>query len=166
VCDTELKRAVEPIRRAAWKQGLPPYEVDDVIQNALFKAWLKRNEYDGSRPFAPWLFGFGMRGIQARRSARSMLGKGKVGLADIATGELPPDRQAETQEDRLLIRALVANAPLSYRRVLQARYWSGMGSLEVATALGISSRAVEGRMARALQWLEDRWSRSTQDKSK
>lgn len=158
----DYEQAVAPIRRDARRFRLPAADVDDAIQDALYQAWLKREEHDGTRPLVPWLRGFGRRAIRARLMARSLMdvsdGTGAASL--VGRREPSPDECAELTEDRDRVRVLVARAPSRYRDVLLARYWAGMRLAEVADRLGGSTRAVEGRMERALGWIEHQWTRA------
>lgn len=155
VC-ADLEGAIGPIRRDAIRFHLPPVEVDDAVQDALCQAWAKRESHDPSRPLIPWLRGYGCRAIRSRLMAMRMsdeyLDPVRVRLVD--QRELLPDECSEIQEIRHRIARLVDLAPLGYRDLLRARYWEGLPISELAARLGLSNRAVEGRLRRGLVWLE------------
>lgn len=160
-CIADLERAVALIRRDARRHHLPASDVDDVVQDALCQAWIKRAEYDRTRSLAPWLSGVGRRAILARLLTRS--------LTDAATknGEDPgalherrerrSDESAEERETRERLRSLLGQAPSRYREVLIARYWEGLRVAAVAARLSQSPKAIRKCLDRALTWLEAEW---------
>ena len=73
---------------------------EDIVQEALFEAYRKRDKYDDSRPLKPWLFGI------AHNRCIDFLRKRRVrSEAEIASGA--PDRVAPLNPANLSVRPAV-----------------------------------------------------------
>jgi RNA polymerase sigma-70 factor (ECF subfamily) len=78
-----------------------------------------------------------------------------------------PDRQAATPRAVALIQWGLARLPERHARLVEAFHLEGRSVREIATALGLSERAVEGRLRRARKALRKRLEplvRRTEDK--
>ena len=157
----DLERAVAPIRRDARCLGLPEHELDDVVQEALCRAWQKRGHYDRTRPLVPWLRGFGRRASQARLRAlrRARRTDGLEAALGLQQNEPTPDECVALRERRDGVRALLRKAPRGYLDVLLARFRDGQRISAIAEARCETERAIERRLARAVTWLERSWLR-------
>lgn len=156
-----LELATLPIRRAALRSGIPPSDVDDVVQEALCRAWRSRTRHDGSRPLAPWLLGVGHNVIRAHLShlgRRPRHESDPESYAPPATGRWPdPQVFSQVAEDNLRVVELMAMAPPSYRTALEAKYWKGLSSRKAASGETITLKAAERTLDRARRWLKARW---------
>ncbi len=58
----------------ARRHGVPPFAVDDVVQDTLLTVHRVRHTYDPTRPFDPWL-----RAIAGRRAVDALRRRGRQG---------------------------------------------------------------------------------------
>jgi RNA polymerase sigma-70 factor (ECF subfamily) len=118
-----------------------PHLAEDAAQETFAVACrtlcqLKRNDR-----FQQWLAGI------CRNVARKMVGA-KAARRDLGDPESPPaDDESESAHD--LVREVVNRLPVRFREVILLRYYSGLSQKEIATSLGISTAAVNGRLTRA-----------------
>jgi RNA polymerase sigma-70 factor (ECF subfamily) len=126
------------------------YDVDEVVQEALVRAWRRRASCRGADRL-PW-----MRQI-ARNEALRLLERrrrrSEHELLDDATllATIPDDEAAEQQEE-LLLQLEVARAlerlSVADRRLLALRYERDLSQPEVARMLGIPEGTVKIRLHR------------------
>lgn len=134
----------------------------DVSQDTFVAAWLGLRRYDAARDFGAWLRtialnkcrDFGRRQT-VRRSATRLFA-----LLDIRNSAVPSaDALAEqAQEETARLRALdaaIAELPAPHKEVLVLTTFAGLSQQEAAQQLGTSVKAVEMKVRRAKQRLEE-----------
>lgn len=144
----------ERMRAAASREArrfLPAsHDVDDVVQEALMRAWRRRATCRG-QDHIPW-----MRQI-ARNEALRLLARRRTRaerefLDDETVLSRVPDESAEEQRDGLLLRLqvgqVVARLSVDDRRLLALRYEGDLSQPEVARMLGIPEGTVKVRLHR------------------
>ena len=141
----------------------------DVVQEALAEAARHLDEYlrDPPLPFYPWLRQFAWerlvkahrQHIHARRRSivceeQPEMPLSRESVQELArrltSGSTSPSRHLAREEDRLRVRAALAELEPHDREVLVMRHLEQMETDEIAAALGISAGAVRNRQYRAL----------------
>jgi RNA polymerase sigma factor (sigma-70 family) len=73
-----LRGCVPLIRSVAYRQGVPPHGIDDVVQETLLTVHRARQTYDPNRPFSAWL-----RTIAHRRAIDAIRRQGYKGAREL-----------------------------------------------------------------------------------
>jgi RNA polymerase sigma-70 factor (ECF subfamily) len=145
---------------AAWGAG--PQEAIELAQDTFAEAYLGRARFRGawgdSEAVGAWLRGIAnnlfhasLRGRRAGRVLSLDAAREKLaGGADPAPGSL---EKLELDEEAMRLHAALDELAGSHRTVLLMRYVEGSSLANIAGLLGMSERAVEGRLRRARQAL-------------
>lgn len=123
---------------------LAPGDADDVLQDALTRAWRRRSTYDPDRgTVRAWLCGIVADQCRQRRRRDR----------DDALATLPP----AVRDDAAAIDVELAIRRLSprQRQVVELYYFVGLPVAEVASALGIGEGTVKSTLADARERLRD-----------
>lgn len=139
-------RVVRAVRRLAGD------EAEDVAQNALLKAWRRRDLYDPQRPFLPWLITIARRlAIDLRRRPR----EAPVGDASrdydppSAVGATPFDAAQRREHATLLWQTAKRELTPQQHAALWLAYGEGLTPTEVAAKLNIKAGAARVLLHRA-----------------
>jgi len=117
----------------------PNADRDDVVQEALVRAWRKRGQYDARRGTpATWLLA--ITADQARRARRRRRPVALVG--EIAVPGRSPD-------DRLDVEAAVARLPGRQKLAVDCFYFVGLSVAETAAVMGCSEGTVKSTLSDA-----------------
>lgn len=126
------------------------YDVDDVVQEALMRAWRRRATCRGEER-VPWMRQIARNEAlrllerRRRRTERELLDDETI-LARVV------DEEAEQERDQLLLRlqleAVLARLSVEDRRLLALRYENDLSQPEVARMLGIPEGTVKVRLHR------------------
>jgi RNA polymerase sigma-70 factor (ECF subfamily) len=142
-------------------------EAHDLLQETYASAWLAIRRYDPSRSFATWLRSIAVnkcRDWGRKRTVRRFI-RGAMGLdapEAMAVGVDGPEPEAGIDDRRRMAeldRAL-AELPDNLKAPLLLASLEGRSHVEIAEMLGITSKAVETRIARARQKLSMALSRA------
>ncbi len=129
---------------------------EDLVQEVFFRILKYRHTYQPQTSFRAWLYQVG-RNVYLDHAARH---KGEVALADnaeLASAEIPADRQAERRQEAALLRRALAALPQEKREVLIMSRYLEWKYEEIAGALKCEVGAVKVRVYRALRELGDRF---------
>lgn len=144
-------------------------ELDDLVQEALLRAWAAREHWPAWEPGDPglarWLAVIVRRvSIDAARSCRAAKRAGRVlplelgdfsssaaGARELAAATAGPATRAGQQETRLELEQGFQRLSGEHRRVLALRQFGGLSAAEAAVRLGRSEVAVHSLYRRALQ---------------
>lgn len=154
-----LVRQVTPLlRQVARNRGVPPADLDDVVQEALLALHRCRENYDPARPFLPWLIGIAQhcardRWRRSMREDRRLLAVralhqawGPGGPDGVLSGGLLADSLA----------ALIATLPPAQREAIQVVAIGEMDLRAAAEATGRSVGAIKVNLHRARETLHAR----------
>lgn len=137
-------------------RGASPRDAVELAQDVFAEAYLSRDRFRGDWE-DPATAGAWLRGIAGRlwlaHGRRSLRLDPSLQRELVPTEEVPAPVQDESAEQ---LRALIAGLPREWRTVLHLRYVEESGLAEIAGLLGISERAVEGRLHRARKELKQR----------
>ncbi len=135
---------------------------DDIVQEALTIAWMRRAEFDVARDLGPWLRGIATNvliGVVRRAARRRRILADEAeeivrvqGLADRF------DRIARVASERELasgLRECIERLPEAHREVIQRHYAGSEAFGVIAEAMGISEEAAMKRASRARAMLGD-----------
>jgi RNA polymerase sigma-70 factor (ECF subfamily) len=143
----DFAAAVEPhlplLARVAGRLG-PPEGRDDVLQEALLRAWAHRRQYDPAKaPLLTWLLT-----IVANEARRSR-GRRRSTLPIPLTASVP-----ELAEDvRLDLKAATANLPERQRLAVDCFYYIGLSTQQTAAVMGCSEGNVKSTLSDARKHL-------------
>jgi RNA polymerase sigma-70 factor (ECF subfamily) len=114
---------------------------EDAAQEAFAIACRELGRLRCAEKFASWL------GVLCRNVANRMARR----RTEVVASEDVPAPRSDASRDGLhqAVRQTVQNLPIQQREVVMLRYFSGLSYEQIAAALGISSRAVNGRLTRA-----------------
>ena len=143
-------------------------EVEDIVQQAAFKAFTKLAQFRFEAGFRTWLIRIGLN--EARQWLRKFAFSRIVGLAHLPLSELPiadknhsPFIEYQRGETGAQLRAALICLPEKYREVILLGDMEDLSISEVARRLGLTIPAVKTRQRRARQklaeFLEDRFGR-------
>lgn len=155
-----VQRHASSLAQAARSFGLPETDVDDVVQETFVAAWRALGDYDQSRPFRAWLFSVGlnkMRDLYRFRKVRQFL----FGALDLNNPEMPgieddqpgPEREVAARRELALVAKTLERLPRDQREAIVLTAIVGLSQGEASAALGLTTKALEGRVARAREKL-------------
>lgn len=75
-------------------------------------------------------------------------------LAKIGTNELNPEEKMALDELKICVLECIRLLPPEKRRLLYLKYWKELSHKEIARIMGLTERAVEGKLYRAKQTLK------------
>ena len=139
-------------------------DTEDVVQEALVKAYRSLGRFRLDRPFRPWLLrivaneAHNAHRSAVRRSAREERDARALTtwLDDVSVDVT--DREAKEQ-----VLAAVGRLPDPLRRVVVCRYLLELGEAETAVVLGVPRGTVKSRLSRGLGRLRDDLARTIEE---
>lgn len=149
-----LLKSIAPVLRAGARRGLvragqPADQAEDIVQDILLAVHLKRNTWDASAPFAPWLFAIARNKLidALRRRGRRIF----VDIDDFAE-TIASEAPAETLPAGEVATHL-AGLPPRQRDVLQSIAVESASIKETASRLSMTEGAVRVALHRGLSSL-------------
>ncbi|MEM6676338.1 MAG: sigma-70 family RNA polymerase sigma factor [Pseudomonadota bacterium] len=135
-------------------------EAEDVVQETFVKAWQRADRYDPSRAaVSTWLYRIAVNACidrQRRRSLSRMMGLEEAGVEerDGSTGGMAADqpsteRRTAARQRLDAARTAIAALPGRQRMAILLAAVAGLGTAEIAEALGTSRGSVEQLLVRA-----------------
>jgi RNA polymerase sigma-70 factor, ECF subfamily len=122
---------------------------EDIVQEALLRAWRSRDALKDAAAARPWLLTI-VRREHARLYERKRLEL--VSLDDVP--DIPQDGgSTEPDDERLALRDASMKLPLEYREPLVMQVLGGFSTEEIARELSLTGTAVLTRLFRARQKL-------------
>jgi RNA polymerase sigma-70 factor (ECF subfamily) len=131
-----------------YRRRVPPQMIDDLVQETLVSVHHKRQTFDPSRPYLPWLAAIARyRWVDALRRMRE-------------TDELQPEAVAVEEEEsaviaRLSIGRLLSFLPLGQANAIVLTRIEGRSVAEAAKICGQSENLVKVNVHRGLRKLAD-----------
>ncbi|QOZ24814.1 ECF RNA polymerase sigma factor SigD [Bradyrhizobium ivorense] len=146
-----LLKAITPVLRAAARRGLaragqPVDQSEDIVQDILLAVHLKRQTWDTSAPFAPWLFAIARNKLidALRRRGRRIF----VNIDDFA--ETLPGEAPEPTASAGEVAAQLQTLPPRQREVLQSIAVDSASIKDTAAKFSMSEGAVRVALHRGL----------------
>src|SRR5579883_2569404 len=141
-------------------------EAEDVVQDAVLKAYRKLASFRGDAKFSTWLISITLNEARGRlrkqgRVAMDSLDEKREENSEYTPAALTDWREVplealERQEIRALVQQAVAELPETFRQVVILRDMEELSVNETAEALGISISLVKVRLHRARLLLQKR----------
>ncbi len=124
--------------------SVPDEAVGDAVQDVFVAAYRRWDDFDPRRPVRPWLTGFARRiAFRYRRSAARRQRKGAAWLHVVRDRERPISHEVEARD---FLQRFLAQVDAGHRRAFLMLELEGLSAPEAATALGITTEAVYGRV--------------------
>ena len=133
-------------------------DADDLVQEALLRAYRKLDRFDGRSQFSTWLYritvncGMDLMRKKSRRHARAAMDDGVV-LDSVATEDPRPDRLALSGEVRRAVESVLGTLSPMERSAFVLRHFEGRSIAEIGGLLGARSSATKHAIFRALKKL-------------
>ena len=125
----------------------------DVAQEALFRAWARRADFESGAHVRPWLFRVARNlCIDVIRARQRVVPASD--LPDHASTSADPGRRVEAEDDRNTLRAALSGLSARHRDLLIRRELDGVTYEDLAEELGVTvegARAVVFRARRCLR---------------
>lgn len=138
----------EPLWAYCYRR-LPRNDVPDAVSDVFLQAWRRMDQAPDDDTGLLWLYGIARNVVQNTR--RSENRRRRLHLKAHALGQStstdPETLVIRRLEDRELLEAVDQLPPLD-RELLRLRMWEELSLSEIAEVAGISTRAVESRLAR------------------
>lgn len=153
---TELvRRHTGAMARFLRSSGALPDELDDLVQEAFFRAFRRIDTWRGESGFRAWLLT--IAGNLLRDQWRKRKGRLILPLADRdPAGTSTPDGELEADEAAERIRTELVRLPRLQREVFLLRVQEGAGYDEIARALGTTTGAARVHYHHAVRRLKER----------
>jgi RNA polymerase sigma-70 factor (ECF subfamily) len=118
---------------------------EDVVQEAMLRAWKARGELNDAAAARPWIFTI------ARREHARLYERKRLEVADVDALVAADDPQLAAADEQQLgeLRAAILGLPAEYREPLVLQVLGGFSTREIAAELGLTQGAVLTRLFRA-----------------
>jgi RNA polymerase sigma-70 factor (ECF subfamily) len=149
-----VRRHAPAVGRFLYSSGAAPDDIDDLVQEALFRAFRRLDGWRGEASFRSWLFA--IAGNVMRDEFRRRKGRQVISLE----GRDPPDHAdphadlAATEVEEVLRRGIAA-LPRLQREVFLMRTQHGSGYEEIAAVLGTTPGAARVHYHHAVKRLKE-----------
>lgn len=147
-------------------------DVQDVMQEAYVKAYLKLYQFNNKASFSTWLIRIAINEAlqQIRRKKRIAVNYGETeSLENVFqlpdTNPMNPEKQTIKTENRAFIEMAVDKLPEKYRVIFMLHHVEGLSNSEIVDCLKISDSNVKVRLHRAKKMLKDELFKITDDAS-
>jgi RNA polymerase sigma-70 factor, ECF subfamily len=149
-----VRRHAPAVGRFLYSSGATRDEIDDLTQEALFRAFRRLDGWRGEASFRSWLFVIASNVLKdeyRRRKGRQVISIEDRDLPDRADPHA--DLAATETEERL--RHGIASLPRLQREVFLLRTQQGSGYVEIAAALGTTPGAARVHYHHAVKRLKE-----------
>lgn len=136
-------------------------DAEDVLIEALFRAYRHLDQLDEPEAFRAWLASIGRRVCWRLKRREAVLPLIQLSQMEGEGAEIPssgagPDAQWDAIEMKTTLESALEALPEEYRRVYEMRDIEDQPGEQVAAALGISLAAMKSRLHRARALLRER----------
>ena len=131
-------------------------DAEDVVQEALVKAYRSLGSFRADRPFRPWLLRIVANETRnAHRSAVRRTGREERQARDVWAELLDPSAAVVDREEKSRLLTAVAGLPDKLRLVVACRYLLELDEADTAVVLGVPRGTVKSRLSRGLARLRE-----------
>lgn len=135
-----VRPALIPMARLAMRLA-PHADADDVVQEALARAWRRRSTFDAARG-TPTTWLLAIVADQARSARRTRLRH----LRLVDEGAVVPDKPAPQQQADAELDDAIRRLPARQQLAVQVHYFVGMSVEETAAVMGCSGGTVKSTL--------------------
>jgi RNA polymerase sigma factor (sigma-70 family) len=126
-------------------------DAEDVVQEALVKAYRSLDRFREDRPFRPWLLRIvAHEAHNAHRSSRRRSAREEKDGRSLPTALIDPATEVEDREAKERLLGAVGDLPEALRRVVVCRYLLDLDEASTAVVLGVPRGTVKSRLSRGL----------------
>jgi RNA polymerase sigma-70 factor (ECF subfamily) len=156
-CDALIERHQEAAYRLACVIVGQAHEAEDVVQDALVKAYVALPRFRPDAPFRPWLMQIVANEARNRRRAAGRRGAmlQRASAEPRAAGATPETLVLADEQRRVLLAEVNALGDVD-RLAIAGRYFLDLSEAELAELLGCARGTVKSRLARGLARLRAR----------
>ena len=159
-----MQNTKQPLFRFVRRYVASDDDAYDIVQESYIAAWSALKRYDERRSFATWLRAIALnkcRDFGRRNAVRARL---RLLFSFLLPTEEPPTAtEADPKDDRLLrLDAAIAALPAFYKEPLLLTAISGLSQKDAASQLNTTVKAIEMRVRRARQRLQQELSTEEQ----
>lgn len=156
-----MERWELPVKSLIARIVLNAREAEELAQETFVRLWQQRGRFRAEAAFRPWLFAIAVN--LARNRLRWWRRRPEVALDEwesagtgarstvAATGSAAAEMERE--ERAAAVRQAIAELPLELREAVVLFEYEQLSHAEIATALGVTAKAVETRLYRAREKL-------------
>jgi RNA polymerase sigma-70 factor (ECF subfamily) len=133
-------------------------DADDLVQEALLRAYRKLDKFDGRSQFGTWLYritvncGMDLMRKKSRRQARAAMDE-RVILDSVVADDPRPDRLALSGEIGRAVESVLRTLSPMERAAFVLRHFEGRSIAEIGELLGVRSGATKHAVFRAVKKL-------------
>jgi RNA polymerase sigma-70 factor (ECF subfamily) len=149
-----VARHIGPLGRFLAGSGSPPEEVEDLVQETLFRAFRRIDSWRGEASFRSWMFTIGanlLRDEYRKRRGRRML---SIEDRDLPDHTDPAATLAAKDAEQQLTEGL-GRLPRLQREVFLLRVQGGVEYAEIAASLGTTPGAARVHFHHAVKRLKE-----------
>jgi RNA polymerase sigma-70 factor (ECF subfamily) len=126
--------------------GVRTADLEDLVHEVFIKIYMRRDDYDETRPVRPWLFGFAYRlAADYRRLARHRFEVLDVPM-NAADSEAQADERVAANDERALVHAALECVEFDRRAVLVLHDLDEIPIPQIAVALGVPLNTAYSRL--------------------
>lgn len=152
-----IAQAAEPVRRFLFGMCGSWHEAQDLAQEALLKAWQKREKFQGRSSLQTWIFAIArncwLDCLRRKKTAKTMINVENTDIADDAAQG--PTAVAANVELAHAVATAMAQLPPEQREPLAMRESQGLTFAQIAQTLDLPVATVKSRVRYALLKLAD-----------
>ncbi len=153
-----VERHSARIFRTAYRLTGHRESAEDVVQEALLRAYRKLDRFDSRAQFGTWLHRIVVncamdlhRKAKRRETKAPMLGE--ESLEAVASSEPHPERQAQSREIRRAVARVLETMSPKERAAFVLRHFEGRSIAEIGSLLGMRTNACKSAVFRAVRRL-------------
>jgi RNA polymerase sigma-70 factor, ECF subfamily len=164
VFEAEINPHLPKLKRLALVLAGSDAQAEDLLQNALVKAYLNYEAFEGRAAFVSWLYAIVRREhaemVRTAARRRTLLARAVdacrdlwVGFVEDAGEQITPEETTQSREERSFLLDSLQMLPEAFRTVVVLLDVEDMSYAEVADMLAIPIGTVKSRHSRALERL-------------
>ncbi|GMU32565.1 MAG: sigma-70 family RNA polymerase sigma factor [Planctomycetia bacterium] len=126
------------VRLAAWRISHRPDWLDEIVNEAWYRAFQKRTSYDPAKPFLHWMAGIvqNVYREQCRKSPLT-LGGTEESAGDTRLDMVTPAQLADEAETLAGLNDCIGKLPPDEARLVRLRFFDNKTLREISAALGV-----------------------------
>lgn len=138
---------------------------EDIFQSTFLRIHIKRQSFDVTRRFQPWLYAIATRQAidtirrekRHRRTPAPTAAIAEVTFDEMKASDCTPVEQVIVREERQRVRVAVGRLSAVQQRAVQLIYGEGLAYREAAGVLGVPVGTVKSRVHSAIVALGGSW---------